>query len=95
MPAESFEPSALSERDAAILDFEETWFAAAGVKDAEIRERFDLTAPRYYQILNELIDDPAALAYKPLLIKRLGRLRAARQGHRSARHLRAQQSARV
>lgn len=77
----------LSTRDAAILDFEAAWWAAGGAKDAEIRERFDLSAPRYYQILNQLIDDPDALAHQPLLVKRLRRLRQSRQENRSARHL--------
>lgn len=80
-------PSGLSERDAALLDFEASWWSASGVKEVEIRERFDLSAPRYYQILNGLLDDPAALAYSPLLVKRLRRLRASRQESRSARHL--------
>jgi len=73
----------LSERDAAILDFEASWWSASGVKEAEIRERFGLSAPRYYQILNQLLDDPAALAHAPLLVKRLRRLRARRQEGRS------------
>jgi hypothetical protein len=46
-----------------------------------------MSATRYYQVLNALIDQPAALAYDPLLIKRLRRLRAARQRARSARRL--------
>lgn len=79
--------AALSERDAAILDFEASSWEASGVKDAEIRERFDLSAPRYYQILNQLLDDAAALTYSPLLVKRLRRLRSRRQENRSARHL--------
>ena len=70
-----------------MLDFEATWWEASGVKEAEIRERFAMSAPRYYQELNRLLDDPAALAYSPLLVKRLRRLRSARQESRSARHL--------
>ncbi len=77
----------LGERDAALLDFEDSWWEAPGAKEAEIRERFGLSAPRYYQILNQLLDDPAALAYAPLLVKRLRRLRARRQEGRSARQL--------
>nr|NLI51457.1 DUF3263 domain-containing protein [Propionibacterium sp.] len=88
MSEESVAPVAdLSDRDAAILDFEESWWSAPGVKEAEIRERFGLSAPRYYQILNQLLDDPAALAHAPLLVKRLRRLRARRQEGRSARQL--------
>lgn len=83
----SVENAGLSDRDAALLDFEATWWEASGVKESEIRERFDLSAPRYYQILNALLDDPAALAYAPLLVKRLRRLRSSRQEKRSARQL--------
>lgn len=79
--------SGLSARDAELLDFEASWWAASGLKEAEIRERFDLSAPRYYQILNQLLDDPAALAHSPLLVKRLRRLRAQHREARSARHL--------
>ncbi len=78
---------ALSERDAAILDFEKQWWSLPGSKESEIRERFDISAPRYYQILNQLIDTEAALVHDPLLVKRLRRLRAARQMERSARRL--------
>jgi Protein of unknown function (DUF3263) len=79
--------SELSARDAELLDFEASWWAASGPKEAEIRERFDLSAPRYYQILNQLLDDPAALAHSPLLVKRLRRLRLQHRENRSARHL--------
>jgi len=42
---------------------------------------------RYYQVLNALIDNPAALTADPLLVKRLRRMRTARQRQRSARRL--------
>ncbi|HMR23496.1 MAG TPA: DUF3263 domain-containing protein [Micropruina sp.] len=77
----------LSERAAAILDFEKQWWSFPGTKEAEIRARFDLSAPRYYQLLNDLIDTEAALAHDPLLVKRLRRQRAARQRERSAKRL--------
>ena len=50
-------------------------------------ERFGLSSPRYYQQLNALIDRPEALAYAPMLVKRLRRQRQRRQEQRSARHL--------
>ncbi|MFV0427176.1 MAG: DUF3263 domain-containing protein [Beutenbergiaceae bacterium] len=77
----------LSERDCQILDFESQWWKYAGAKEAAIRELFDLTATRYYQILNGLLDNPAALAAQPMLVKRLRRMRASRQRDRSARRL--------
>ena len=77
----------LSERDRAILAFERQWWKYAGAKEHAIREKFDMSATRYYQVLNALIDHEAAIAYDPLLVKRLRRLRSARQRARSARRL--------
>ncbi|MBK7819901.1 MAG: DUF3263 domain-containing protein [Tessaracoccus sp.] len=77
----------LTERDAAILDFEDSWFTSSVPKEQAIMERFSISSARYYQQLNALIDDPSALAYKPLLVKRLRRMRGQRQAARSARRL--------
>jgi hypothetical protein len=46
-----------------------------------------MSATRYYQVLNTLIDRSEALAHDPMLVKRLRRLRSARQRARSARRL--------
>ena len=77
----------LSERDRGILEFERQWWKYAGAKEQAIRDLFDMCATRYYQIVNALIDTPEALAFDPMLVKRLRRLRATRQRARSARRL--------
>ena len=77
----------LSDRDREIIAFERQWWKYAGAKEQAIRELFDMSATRYYQVLNVLIDSPIALAADPMLIKRLRRLRATRQRARSARRL--------
>lgn len=77
----------LSDRDRRILEFERQWWKYAGAKEQAIRDLFDMSATRYYQILNALIDTPAALEFDPMLVKRLRRLRASRQRARSARRL--------
>ncbi len=77
----------LSERDAEILAFERQWWKYAGAKEQAVREKFQMSATRYYQVLNALIDKPEALAVDPLLVKRLRRLRETRQRVRSARRL--------
>jgi hypothetical protein len=77
----------LSERDAAILAFERTWWKHAGQKEQAIRDEFGLSAARYYQLLSALIDSPIALAHDPMLIKRLQRVRDARTASRAARLL--------
>ena len=77
----------LSARDASMLDFERQWWKYAGAKEQAVREKFDMSSTRYYQVLNALIDRPEALAHDPLLVRRLRRLRATRQRQRSARRL--------
>jgi hypothetical protein len=77
----------LSTRDREILAFERQWWKYAGAKEQAIRELFDMSATRYYQVLNALIDTPEALAADPMLVKRLRRLRASRQRTRAARRL--------
>lgn len=82
----------LDERSRAILDFERGWWRFAGAKEQAIREQFDLSATRYNQLLNELVDDDEALAYDPMLVRRLRRMRAARQRQRAARRTSADAS---
>jgi hypothetical protein len=70
---------ALSPRDQAILDFERSWWTEPGPKEGAIRERFDLSPTRYYQVLSDLLDAPEALGYDPLVVRRLRRLRDRRR----------------
>lgn len=77
----------LTDRDRQILDFEHQWWKYAGSKEQAVKDLFDLSPTRYYQILNQLIDNDDALAHDPMLIKRLRRQRALRQRSRSARRL--------
>jgi len=77
--------STLTDLETRILEFERNWWRFAGAKESAIKELFDLTAPRYYQLLNDLIDREDALAAAPMLVKRLRRLREARMSARTAR----------
>ena len=77
----------LDARSRAVLDFERDWWKHAGAKEQAIRERFDVSPTRYYQLLNAVIDEDAAVAYDPMLVKRLRRLRASRQRQRAVRRL--------
>ena len=79
--------SGLSQRDQDILEFERQWWKYAGAKESAVREKFEMSSTRYYQVLNGLINNPAALSEDPMLIKRLRRLRDQRQRTRSARRL--------
>jgi hypothetical protein len=89
-PASLPSPSAgggLSEREQDVLAFERQWWKYAGAKEAAIKDLFGMSATRYYQVLNTLIDKPEALVADPMLVKRLRRLRSTRQRNRSARRL--------
>jgi len=77
----------LTRREREILAFERQWWKYAGAKEQAIKDLFDMSATRYYQVLNALIDRPESLAADPMLVKRLRRLRASRQRARSARRL--------
>ena len=79
--------SGLPAREREILAFERQWWRFAGAKEEAIRERFGMSATRYYQVLNALVDRPEALAADPLLVRRLRRMRGARQRQRSGRVL--------
>lgn len=76
----------LSEQESRILDFERSWWRFGGAKEEAIREQFGLTATRYYQLLNQLIDRAEALEADPVLVRRLRRLRQQRQEARSVAH---------
>lgn len=75
----------LSERDIEILAFERQWWKYAGAKEEALRSLFSMSGTQYYQVLNALIDTEAALAHDPMLVKRLRRMRAARQRGRTTR----------
>jgi hypothetical protein len=87
LPVAAGDDSGLSERDREVLAFERQWWKYAGAKEQAVRDLFGMSATRYYQVLNALIDRPDALAHDPMLVKRLRRLRATRQRARSARRL--------
>ncbi len=87
IPAEQGTAVGLSRRDREILEFERHWWKYAGAKEQAVREKFDMSSTRYYQVLNALIDRSEALEEDPLLVRRLRRLRSSRQRQRSARRL--------
>jgi Protein of unknown function (DUF3263) len=77
----------LADRDLEILSFERQWWKYAGAKEQAIREHFDMSSTRYYQLLSQLIERPEALEHDPMLVKRLRRQRSQRQRQRAARRL--------
>lgn len=83
----------LSELESAVLEFEAAHPRHSALKEERIRRRFDRSAAQYYQILGTLIEAPAALAYDPVLIARLRRLRDARADRREDRRQQRRDSA--
>ena len=77
----------LDERTRAILEFERSWWQEGGAKERRVRERFGLSPTRYHQLLVRAIDLPEALAYDPMLVRRLRRQRESRRRTRVARRL--------
>ena len=75
------------ERMRALLDFERDWSVHQGGKEAAIAEHFGISAARYYQLLARVLDEPRALAYDPLTVRRLRRRRDQRRDRRTARAL--------
>lgn len=69
----------LSDRDRVLLDFEARWGRHGAAKEEAVREELALTPARYYQLLGRLVDDADALAYAPMLVHRLRRMREAQR----------------
>jgi hypothetical protein len=72
----------LSTRDRAVLAMEGRSWPGPGAKERAVRERLGMSPTRYYQVLNALLDDPAAAAYDPVTVNRLRRVR---QSYRDTR----------
>ncbi|MFS0868026.1 DUF3263 domain-containing protein [Microbacterium sp. 179-B 1A2 NHS] len=75
----------LSDRDRALLDFESRWNAHSGAKEEAVRSELELTPARYYQLLGRLVDTADAVAYDPVLVHRLRRLRDEQERARRGR----------
>ncbi|MEU8616342.1 DUF3263 domain-containing protein [Streptomyces sp. NPDC048623] len=74
--------AALSERERAVLAVERRSWPGPGAKERAVREQLGLSATRYYQLLNALLDDPRALAHDPVTVNRLRRVRDERRTRR-------------
>jgi hypothetical protein len=76
--------AALDPRSRQVLDFEREAWKLTVTKERAIRERFGFSPSRYHQILHRIIDRPEALAYDPMLVRRLRRVREVRRRSRTA-----------
>lgn len=73
--------AALTDEERAVIDFERGWFLQQTelTKQEAIRSTLRLSPTRYYALLESLVDSKQALAYDPLLIRRLRRRRDQRR----------------
>jgi hypothetical protein len=87
--ASSIEPvrAGLDDLSRDVLDFERSWRPSGRSKERAIRESFGITPTRYHQVLVRAVETPDALAYDPMLVRRLRRLRDTRRRTRLARRL--------
>ena len=69
----------LTTRERAILDFERTWWSEARSKEQGIRAQLGLSPTRYYALLADLLESADAMAYDPLVVRRLRRDREQRR----------------
>ena len=74
----------LDQRSRDVLDFEREAWKLTVTKERAIRERFGFSPSRYHQLLHRIIDRPEALAYDPMVVRRLRRVREARRRARTA-----------
>lgn len=72
----------ISERHQAMLEFERSFWTFDEPKETLIRARFQCSADEYYAELNELLEQPEALAHDPLMVRRLQRQRVRRRRER-------------
>jgi hypothetical protein len=72
----------ISERHQAMLEFERMFWTFDEPKELVIRARFQCSADDYYAELNELLEQPEAIAHDPLVVRRLQRQRIRRRRER-------------
>lgn len=69
----------MTDDDRLLLEFAARWWRNSGAAETAIRNELGLSPVRFYQRLNRLLDSPAALAAEPVLVRRLQRVRSARE----------------
>jgi hypothetical protein len=74
----------LNSEDRAVLAFECGWWTEPGLKTERIRRELGMTSSKYYKRLSELIQTPEALAFDPLLVRRLRKRRLHDDGLRTS-----------
>ena len=65
----------LSERHAAMLDFERSWWSNDEPRDQIVRARFQCSPEEYDAEITIVLENPDAVEHDPLVVRRLKRLR--------------------
>jgi hypothetical protein len=86
MTEDAVPPPAFGNRERAVLEFERLGLKKDGRRDQAIHDRFGLSPTRYAQLLNRIIDEPAAIAWDPVLVNRLRRIRDDHRAKRDQRY---------
>ena len=73
----------LGHLERAVLDLERDWWQQSASKELLIRGRVGVSPSRYYRVLQALLEAPEAMAYDPLVVRRLQRSRTARRRERT------------
>lgn len=75
---------AVTEHERGVLDIEARHWRYAATKEAAFRAELDMSATRYYQVLNSLTGNADAWEYAPRALARVVRLRDKTRLRRSA-----------
>ena len=77
----------LTAHERKVLDFAGLTWRHDGARDMAIRDEFATSAHLYFQELHRLLERPEALAYAPVTVNRLRRIRDEKRMARSVRSL--------
>lgn len=75
----------LTDVDRAMLDLAFTRYKYAGRFEADVRDRWGISSVKFWMRVDWLLEQPEALAYDAVNVRRMLRLRSARRRARTAR----------
>lgn len=79
--------TSLTDRDQQMLTMAGAHYQRQGARESDVRKLFTITPTAFYQRINQLLDLEDALAWNPLLVKRLRAQRGSGGGRPRARAL--------
>lgn len=73
------EVGGVTDDDRRMLDLAGARWNYAGSLEQRVRDEFGISLTRFWQRVNQLVDTEEALAYSPVVVNRLRRLRTGRR----------------